>query len=244
MSTTPTVPTTTTTTPPWAWVIHHLAALLITGALVIASVYGVETLIAKHAAAQAAQDNAALAAVVQTVKQSQTEATARDQALEATVQTLIAQNAALTKTIEQQSQQTQKQVQNDQSLDAQDAASRLSAQTNAATGEVAVSGSNVVLDLPITRRVVADLDTLVGAQADLKSTQTQLANETQVANTAQADATAQKTLVTAQQNQLAAAGKACDAQIASVKASARKGKLKAFGGGVATVLLFLLGHAL
>lgn len=227
-----------------SWAKAHLLSLALIGALAYGGIYTVESLNARHDAANASKYAAILATQTQTVEEMKTRLSESEQRSAVIEQTLLAQNASLAKTLEQQNQQTQKQVQNDQSLDAQGAATRLSTQTGASTGEVTVSGANVVLDLPVTRRVVADLDTLVGTQADLKTTQAQLANESQIAGTAQADAQAQKALVVAQQNQLADAQKACSAQIASIKADARRGKLKAFLFGALTILAGVAGHAI
>jgi hypothetical protein len=228
------------------WIITHFVSLILIAALALAGIYGVESLVAKHDEAtnnkwqqvltQVSQDNSNLRQQL-----TQDEATWAQQNTQA--QQTITQLAQSVSARNTQSAQQQKV---DVSLDAQQAAARLAAQTSAASGEVTVNNQNndVDIDLPIARRVVANLDLLPVVQANLADTQKQLTNETTIAQNNAADADKQKQLVTGLTTQLTDAKQACDTQIKAIKAEARKGKIKAFFGGVAAVLLALAGHAI
>lgn len=266
MSSTPTAPTTSTTAPKpttaattpvpqpttisgviakdWSWLLSHLLALVIVGALVVGGIYFVESKIAAHDEATANKYSQILAtqtAQTQTLQKQ----LVTDEANWAQVESqLLAQNAQLTQQISQRNQVVATQVKTDATLSAQDSANRITQQTKAAVGEVTANGNNVILDLPITRTVVADLDELPVAQQDLADTTRQLANETTVATNAQADATDAKKVIVSQTAQLADADKSCKAQIAVVNAKARRSKIKSFLFGAAMVLGLWAGHSL
>src|SRR4029077_15528750 len=80
---------------------------------------------------------------------------------------LLAQNSQLAQQISARNQAVVAQVKSDATLSTQDAAARLSQQTNATAGEVTAQGNNVTIDLPITRAVVSALDELPVVQANL-----------------------------------------------------------------------------
>lgn len=244
MTTETTSPITSTLAKDYAWVIHHLLSLAIVGVLVIGGVYGTESLIAKHDVQNSAKYEAILATQTQQTQTLQKQLST-DEANWAQVEAqLLAQNAQLTKQITARNQAVAIQVQTDATLSATDAAARLTTQTHAAPGEVLASGNDVTIDLPITRAIVSDLDQLPVVQADLTDTKTQLANETVVATNAQTDAIDAKKVIAAQVTQMADADKACKADIATVKAQARKSKWKylLFGGAIVEgVKLYLTG---
>ena len=228
----------------WSWILSHLLALIVVGGLIIGGVYFVENLIAKHDAATSAKYAQILAAQT-TATQTLQKQLSTDEASWAQVEAqLLAQNAQLTKQITARNQVTAAQVQTDASLSAQDSATRIAAQTHASAGEVTAQGNDVTLDLPITRVVVASLDQLPAVESDLADTTKQLANETTVAANAQSDVADAKKVIASQTTQLADADKSCKAQIAVVNAKARRGKLKAFFIGAATVLGLWAGHSL
>ena len=160
------------------WIRTHILMALLAVALIAGSIIGgislFESLIEKHdarvAAAQQAKegvDTATQAALVQQMTQDRAAADARDAAKMALIQTLVTQMA-------QQHAQTAKQVVTDAALDAQAAAARLAAQTKASPSDVTVSNDSVTMTLPLTRTVVADLDLLPQAQADVVNLQGQL----------------------------------------------------------------------
>ena len=210
---------------------HHLILVAITVLLVTGAVYGVESLIAKHDAANSTKWTSLLDAEAAQTKTLQTQITADEAAAairDAAYQKTISQ---LAQTISVRNTQVAQQVKNDATLDAQAAAVRLDSQTQAAPGEIVAANDSVTLDLPVTRRVVASLDLLPVAQADLADTEKQLAAQQGLTSDALADDDAQKKLVSAQAQMLVDSSKACDATVKAVKASARKGKLKWFGIG-------------
>lgn len=230
----------------WSWITHHILSLAIAGALALGGIYTVESLISKHDdasaakyqaifAAQAAQSNAMM-------QQFQTHETERAQELAR----LLEQNTQLTKTIEQRNQTVAELVKVDATLSAEQAASKISQQLSAAPGEITASGNDVTLDLPSARGVVSRLDELPVAQANLEDTQKKLTNETQIATDAQKAVMDAKDVIAAKDEQLVDADKACKAQVANVKAQARKRNLKymLLGGAIIEGIRIYLTHSL
>jgi hypothetical protein len=215
-----------------SWFTHHIILLAIAAGLVFGAVYFVENLISKHDVANAAVTAKILATQEEQTKAIQTQLTTDESHWTQIEQTLLAQNAQLTKTIENEHVQIEKQRTVDATLTAQEAATRLAQQTQAKSGEVVAQGDNIVLDLPITRSIVSDLDLLVGTQAELQNTQTQLKNETTIAGNDQTNINEQAALITSLKTQNADQIKSCSAQIAVVKAKDRKSKIKWFFSGV------------
>lgn len=132
---------------------HHIVLLALVVLLAFGSVYGIESLVAKHDAASAGR----LESIVT--------------ALEQQVQTSQAQVAQLAQIVSQRNAQNQQQQRTDASLSAQEAANRLASQTAAAPGEITVSGDLTTIDLPITRKIVGAFDDLATTKANLADTQ-------------------------------------------------------------------------
>lgn len=216
------------------WIVNHLILLAVTGLLVFLGIYGIENLIEKHDAVVANRDSQILSAQVQQTQAIEKQLTSDEAHWTQIEQALLAQNAQLAKTIASEKLQLAKQVQENATLTAQQAAERLIEQTKATIGEIAASGDNVVVDLPIARKLVDTGDTLVATKIELANTQTQLTNETTIADNAKADAAGKDTVISNLKATNAAQIKSCDAQISLVKAHARKGKLKAFALGFVT----------
>ena len=224
----------------WHWLTQHLIALAIVAGLAFGGVYFVENLVAKHDAQTSAKYEVILAAQTAATQTLQKQLST-DEANWAQVEAqLLAQNAQLTKQISQRNQAAAVQVQADASLSAAQSAIRIAQQTNSGPGEVVATGDTVTLDLPISRVITADLDRLFVAQADLADTQKELVNETQIATDAKADAASEKTVIAAQDVELADQKKSYEAQITTLKAENRKSKLKWFGLGF--VAGFITGH--
>jgi hypothetical protein len=243
-ATTPPAAIPSTLSKDWAWVTSHLITIAILAGLGVFGFQKVESLTEAHEAKEAALYSSLSAAQV---AQNQTleNQLKTDEANWATIQSqLLAQNSQLTQEITQKNQQLALQVKSDANLDTQDAAARLAQQTQASAGEVTATGSGITIDLPTTRRVVSDLDTLLATQSDLASTQTQLSNETTIAANTQKDDDDQKKLVSGLTTQIADDSKACDARVSAAKAGAKKSGIKGFFYGVAVVGLALLGHSL
>jgi hypothetical protein len=228
----------------WAWLTSHLLALIVVGGLIVGGVLGVEKLVQDHDVANATKYTTLLAQQTQQTQALQKQLQA-DEAQSAQIEAqLLAQNAQLTKQISARNIAVAAQVKTDATLSTQQAAARLAQQTNASAGEVTASDASVTLDLPITRAVVSDLDELPVVTANLADTTTKLNNETTVATNAQSDLSAADKVITAQTAQMADATKACNAQIAVVKAKARRSKIKSFLVGLGVGLGLWAGHAL
>lgn len=215
----------------YSWLTHHLILLAITGVLIISGIYGVESIIVQHDEAAASKYSSILAAQVQQTQVVEKQLASDEEHWTQVEKSLLDQNAQLSKTIATERQQIEVQRKVDATLNAQQAAERLTQQTKASVGEIVANGDNVIVDLPITRGLVSDLDLLDETQVTLAATQTQLANETTIADNAKADSAAKSTVITNLQAQNDAQVKSCDAQIAVVKAKARRSKLKSFAAG-------------
>lgn len=231
MSTQSTPPLPAMVTQDFNWLTHHLILVGTIALLVFGAVYGVDTIIVQHDVAKNAEVQQILATqAVQTkaIEEQRASDEAAWQARDAQETALITQLAGV---ISERNFQLEKQKRVDATLTATDAAQRLIQQTNAQPSEITVQGENVLIDLPITRQVIARMDQLPVLQADLSDTQKQLGSETVVATNLQNDLDINKNLVLSLKTQLTDSDKACKAQIAVVKAKARRGKMKAFAAG-------------
>ena len=219
----------------YTWVKAHILALVLSLVLILGTaagaVYGVESLIAKHDLAAEQRADAKLTVIVAAANDSLQKSNAVNQQLLQMISQLQAQNTQLAKSVAQRNAQNAQQQKIDASLNAKDAATRLSAQTQSSPGEITVTGNDVVLDLPVTRRIIADEDALVTTTANLKDTTTQLANETALFNKSQEANAAQAKSITDLQAQNVGQAAACAAEVKTVKAQARKSKWKYFLGG-------------
>ena len=223
------------------WIGTHLLLLSIVIGLAFGAVYKFEGLLEKHDLATEAKYNSLLAAQAQQNQTIESQLTAQEQHYEQIEATLLAQNASVTKTIATQNQQTQSQVNNDATLDAQQAAARISQQTSATSGQVVAQNSTVVLALPIARDITADLDMLVGVQANLADTQEQLRNETQIATDSQATVTQQTVVIAGLNKQNTEEVAACTAEVAAINKKNRRSKIKSFFIGAGTVAAIVVG---
>lgn len=212
----------------YAWFTQHILLLAFIALLVGGSVYGVNSIIARHDAANSTKFEQILATQVAETKSLQQQMAAdqaandvRDAAYQKTISTL-------SQSIVQRDANAKKQVAVDSTLDASAAAARLVQQTNAAPNEVTVAGSLVTMDLPITRDVVTALDNLVRVTGDLQDTQGQLTAQIGLTADANKNLTDAKSVISSQTIQIADQVKSCNAQIATVKAKARKSKFKWF----------------
>lgn len=216
----------------WSWITHHLILLAVSAVMAVGAVYLVESLIAKHDVANASATAQILATQVAQTKAMQAQWEVDQAQWAQTEKALLSQNSQLAKTIETDHAQVVKQRTIDATLTAQEAATRLAQQTAAKPGEVVAQGDAVLLDLPITRSVVSNLDLLAGTQSELINTQTQLSNETTVANNATENVAEQTKIITSLKAQNVDEINSCKAQIAVVKAKDRKSKIKWFFSGV------------
>src|SRR5208282_3014773 len=96
---------------------------------------------------------------------------------------------------------------------------------------VTATGDSVTLDLPITRAVTADLDKLNAAQGAIDATNKELSAQTGLTADANAKLTDANNIIANDKVLATDQTKACAAQVADVKAKARKSKFKWFIAG-------------
>jgi len=183
MSTTPVSPNAViverrqTVTSDIAWLRTHvlltLATLAIVAGIVLASLYIVNGIIERRAAAEAVADKTGLTSITaqQNALLAQYAADTKATALQDAQQ--IATLNKLIQTMAQQRAATAKQVTADNSLDAEDTAARLETQTKMPHSTVVINDS-ITLTLPLARAVVGDLDLLTQAQSDVLNLSSQL----------------------------------------------------------------------
>ena len=174
-----------------AWLRTHAIILLVFIALLVGGVLGTVALVQhfieihdEHAAAAQQKkegvDTSAQAALVAELAKEHSDDQARDAQEQATINSLIAQMAA-------GRAQTAKQVTTDGTLDAKDAAARLTQQTKTSPSDVTVGNDNVTMSLPLTRIVIADLDNYAQAQSDVTNLTGQLGAQTILTNDAKVE---------------------------------------------------------
>ena len=204
------------------WVKTHLLLLAIVGGLIFAGVYGVEALVAKHdeknsqALAQLADNFNKQNQILQQQNAAQIKAlTDQNIALQSEIATLA------TSLAKRQTTETQLPVKN-ANLSAIDAAKALGGTAD---------GDNVVLDLPISRQIVTQVQLVPLLQADKADLEKQNGLlQTEVANGVKAldlerashgsDNTAKDATI-----------KSLQSDLSTAKAECRKSKLKWFGIG-------------
>src|SRR5208282_4475722 len=207
----------------WSWLTAHL---LLVGVLVVVaagSVYGVESLIAKHDAENAARYAAIAVQANQQNQLFQTQVQAEIKTLVDANQQLANQNAQLATALTQRQTvevNIPKQV---GTLTATQVATQLGGTAN---------GDIVALPLPQAQIALTDVLLVPQLQADKKDLQNQLQNETTVAANNAKLYTDEATALGDEQKAHQADNKANAAEITSIKADCRKSKLKWFGLGV------------
>ncbi len=230
--TTVTTPITSVIKRDYAWFTQHILLLAFIALLIGGAVYGVDSIIARHDAAtsqkfeQILQQQAAQTVTLQKQLDFDEAMNAqRDAQFQATI-------ATLSQSIVQRDANAKKQASVDASLSAAAAAQRLVQQTNASPSQVTVAGNLVTMDLPLTRNVVSDLDSLVVARGDLADTQKQLVAQTDLTEDANQNFAAAKLVITSQSAQLVDETNSCKAQIKAINAKHRKNLFKVFFAGV------------
>lgn len=230
----------------FTWLIHHVTLLLVVVGLGVGLFYFVENIVQKHDLAQEEKYNSLLTTQAQQTQTLQKQLTIDEQNWTAIQTQLLKQNSALEQKILNQNQVTQKQVQNDATLDAQQTAARISQQTNAKQNEITAADNTIILDLPIGRVVTSDLDLLSGAQADLAATKKELDNETQIVNNDSQQSAKQNQVIAGLQAQNVEQVKACAAETGALKAKMHKNGVKRFfqgvGVGLGTGIAIVLKH--
>lgn len=215
-----------------SWVTHHLILVGVLIGVLFAGVYGVEALIEKHDAEKAQQANIALQVVVDQVKkleqhQADNDAAVaqREAARDALIQSLVA-------TIAKRDASLQVQIQKNATLTAQQAAARISEQYKTQPGEVVASGDNVLVTLPIARTIVNTFDQLTACAANYSDLQKQLGVEQARTTDLKSQIADRDGTIVGKNTELDKQKSKYEADIALLKAQARKSKLKWFGAGV------------
>jgi hypothetical protein len=223
--------TSTTLKNDWVWLCQHLLLLGVFFGIVCAAIYFIDSLIAKHDSQNLKQYESILKnqeSQTQALRNQLSEMTSENAVRDAQYQKTLAQ---LAQNIVQRDANAQVQKKVDNTLDAAATAQRIALQTKAAPPQVTVQGNNVVLDLPIARAIVSDLDTLPVVQGDLADTKKELVAQQGLSNDATQALAKANDLIDSQNLQIWDASKTCNAQITVLKAEARKSKLRWFGVG-------------
>lgn len=222
------------------WFHAHILAVVFSVVMLAGIIIGgiglFETLIEKHDARVAAAqlqkegvDTATTAGLIAQLTQIQASNTARDAAQTALIQTLVQQ-------MSQQRAQTAKQIKTDATLDAQSAAARLIGQMKAIPSDVTVSNDIVSMTLPLTRNVVAALDLLPQAQADVNNLQAQLGAQQILTSDAKVEAAAAQNVIAADKAELIQTIKsdnaACKVEVDAQATKDRKRGFWATVGGI------------
>lgn len=199
----------------------HLVGIVTVVVLIAGSVYGVNSLIEKHDAA----NNAKWAAVI---AQNDAKTKTDEDALQQTLAAALAQNASL----------SAQMAQRDIALEKVVATIRTAAPTQIAKdlGGTSPDPTTVTLPIDTARTIDTQLAMLPVIEANLADETTKFTNdETIIAQQKIVIADLQKSLANYEP-----IDKPCQAQIATVKAQARKSKVKWFLGGF--IAGFITGH--
>jgi DNA repair exonuclease SbcCD ATPase subunit len=226
MATTTTTTSTNWLSTHWSWVLSHLLIVALIGGLVWGAVYGVNSLIASHDAKTEARYSQLLVAQTAQTKAIEDKLSADEQAHQAIENQLIAQLAADQAAMKQRDALNAQLVAKIAQMTAPQVVADLQPKLRAGTATLLADG--VKLDVPAARDVDEQITEGANAKTDLATTQADLAKETTIAGNAQADLATAKTAISAEQAKNTDQVKACAAEVATVKAEARKGKMKWF----------------
>lgn len=223
-----------------AWLRTHLIMLVIVVGLAWGGIYGVESLIAKHDAAQEAKYSQVLQAQTAQTKAIEDKLTSDEANWNQLAQQLTAQNTQLAQQVASRDAQITVLVNKIQTMTVPQVAADLQPKLHAGTATVAPNG--VLLDVNAARDVDEQLAKADTVLADLTDVKQQLANEVVLYTNAAADAKETHTALAAEQVKNAEQIKACATEVATVKAEARKSKTKwaifsAIGGFVLRMVL-------
>ena len=203
----------------WTWLKTHLILVGVLLASVVGAVYGVESIIGKHDSANAAKYAAIAAQADLHNQQYQAQVEAQIKTLIDNNQQLANQNATLAAALSKRATievNIPKQV---GTLTATDVASQLG---GTATGDI------VNLPLPQAQKALTDELLLPQLQADKTDLQSQLKNETDIASNNFTLYSKAQYALDSEKDAHVKDNTANAAQIKSLKADARKGKLKWF----------------
>lgn len=205
------------------WVRSHIVLLLLSAAIAFGAVYGVVSLLSSHDAANDKKWQQILSSQQTLTSALQSQLNSDETKWAAANSQLLASNEKLASAISARALDLSTKIAKDANLTAPDTAKRL--------GGTANGSNDILLPLPVGRNIVVSLDTLTSVQADLADTKSRLSNETAIAVNLQSNLDSQDKLLSAFRTQADDQEKACKAQVADLKAAARKSKLRWFGAG-------------
>jgi hypothetical protein len=227
----------TTITSDLAWLKSHLILLAVVTALVFGAVYGIEKILASHDAIRETKDAQVLTLITQQTTDLKEKLAQDEQAASARDAQYTAIITQLSGTIQKQHVALQHQITVNASLTASQTAQAISQKTQAQPGEVSAQGDNVTLDLPIARIINNDLDILSTVQTQLDETKQQLIAQTGLTSDAILDSVNAKKVIVSQAGQISQADKVCQDTVKTIKADARKSKLRWFIAGLLTGII-------
>jgi flagellar basal body-associated protein FliL len=225
-----------------SWFHNHLFLMVVILILIFGGFYGTLAFIERHDKANQDYYSNLLAQQTATSKVLQDKLTGDETHWLDIEKTLLAQNQALTNAISHRDQQTTQTIQKDSSLSVTEAALKLSAQVKAQSGEITTQGENLLVDLPMSRTIISNLDLLPSVQADLTDTKEQLNNQNTIIVNLRQNLTEEQDLTHSLDKQIVDQKNYCDAQIKTIKAKQRKTLLKV--GAVLVTVGYVLGRVL
>jgi hypothetical protein len=218
------------------WLKTHLILLVIVIVLVVGSVYSIDSIIAKHDAANSTKDSVALQQQTAQTDMLLTKFQQFEQVSAQQNAQLTAMNAQLSNYITQRDKALVPVLQKDTTLSAVDAAQKITLQTKSQPGEVVAQGDIVQMDLSASRIVVANQDQLPIVQADLADAKTEIRQGETVIENLQTNVSDGTKVIDSMKIEAADAAKKCSDDIATVKSNARKSKIKWILGTLAVAL--------
>jgi hypothetical protein len=209
------------------WIIR----LALIAALIFGCIYAFDSLIANHDAAKANASQIALEAVVKSNVDYQTSAATLFAQIEQQIVALGASNKILQTAQVTRATQTDKQQQQDANLTVIQASQRLNQLEPKQPPAVVNTNGSLIIGLPLTQAVIQDLDSIPGLKADNAGLTQELVNDTTIITDLHTELNTDDGEITGLKSQITAQDKASKTEIAALKSSARKGKLKWFGIG-------------
>ena len=207
-----------------AWLRTHIIMLVIVVGLAWGGVYGVESLIAKHDAAQEAKYSVILQAQTAQTTAIENKLSSDETNWNQLAQQLTAQNTQLAQQVASRDAQITVLVNKINTMTVPQVAADLQPKLHAGTATVAPNG--VLLDVNAARDVDEQLTKADAILADLSDVKAQLANEVVLYNNAAADAKETHTALAAEQKKNVDQIQACTTEVNKIKSDARKSKSK------------------
>jgi len=215
-----------------SWLKTHILLLGVVVLLVFASVFGIEYVVAKHDSATAAQYQAIAADTARQNAQIQAQTQAQIALLSQQNAQLEAQIGQLAQAISNRDAKLISQQLQIPTLTPVQVAQAYQPFLSKGTATVPTTGSGVLLDTSGSQEVLAQLEELPVARLDILDLKGMVAKQgTEIQNQTTLNGSLETALKSEQASHVADAN-ACKAELTTVKAQARKSKLKYLGIGV------------